>query len=53
MIVINLCIYIYYINSLFLDDDDEYKIVFVNVFVRIGNVIKINVCVFGNKLLIY
>lgn len=53
MIVANLRTYTYYINSPPSDDDDEYKTVFVSVFVRIGNVIKINACALGNKLPIY
>lgn len=53
MIVANLRTYTYYINSPPSDDGDEYKTVFVNVFVRIGNVIKINACALGHKLPIY
>lgn len=53
MIVTNLRTYTYYINSPPSDDDDEYKTVYVNVFVRIANVIKINACALGNKLPIY
>lgn len=53
MIVTNLRTYTYYINIPPSDDDDEYQTVFVNVFVRIGNVIKINACALGHKLPIY
>lgn len=53
MIVANLRTYTYYINSPPSDDGDEYKTVFVNVFVKIGNVIKINACALGHKLPIY